>query len=194
MKRGVSAGLIVALASVLVIAFAGIAGGKIKTKTFSSGTINEEFGGASGTPSSIAQEFALTQKRFKRSKVKDVDVAVRISHTYNNDIDLSLRSPSGRTVELSTDNGADTDDDYGSGDDSCAGTMTEFNDEAETPIEDATSPFNGQFLPEEPLSTLDRTKVKGTWTLTASDDFPPLDDGALHCAELEIKYRKKKKK
>jgi subtilisin-like proprotein convertase family protein len=191
MRRGIGIGLIIALTGVLVIALAGIAGGKAKTKTFSSGSINEAFGSTTAT---ITEDIDLNKKRFKRSKVKDVDVGVRISHTYNNDIDLFLTAPNGRSVGLSSDNGADNDDDYGSGSDSCDGTKTVFNDEAETPIDEALSPFNGQFLPEERLSTLDGSKVKGTWRLTVADDFAVLDDGVLHCFDLKVKYKKKKRK
>jgi subtilisin-like proprotein convertase family protein len=179
--------LVGALVGVLMLAFAGIAGGVIKTKTFSSGTIAKNFG---FSPTSVTQEFTINKKR---SKVKDVNVGVRITHTYNQDIDLSLTAPNGASVDLSSDNGAPGDDDYGSGSDSCSGTLTVFNDEAETSIEDGTSPFAGQFVPEEPLSKVDGSKLKGTWRLTVVDDVPDFDDGTLHCAELEIKYRKKKK-
>jgi subtilisin-like proprotein convertase family protein len=174
----------------LVLAFAGIAGGKIKTKTFSSGSINEEFGGALGTPVTITRDITINKKR---SKVKDVDVGVRISHTYAEDVDMSLTGPTGRTVLLSSNNG-DDENDYGSGSDSCGGTKTVFNDEAETLITEGLAPFNGQFVPEERLSELDGTKLKGTWRLTITDDYSLEDDGTLHCLDLEIKHKKKKKR
>jgi subtilisin-like proprotein convertase family protein len=192
MKQGKMLLLIGALVGTLVLAFAGLAGGKIKTKTFSSGSINEAFGSL-GQPT-ITEEIDLNKKRFKRSKVKDVDVGVRISHSYNLDVDLSLTAPNGRSVDLSSDNGGSGEDDYGSGSTSCSGTKTVFNDEAETSIEDGSSPFNGQFLPEERLSTLDGSKVKGPWRLTVTDDFTIDTDGVLHCFDLKVKYKKKEKK
>jgi subtilisin-like proprotein convertase family protein len=188
MKRGVNTGLIVALAGVLVVAFAGIAGGKIKTKTFSSGDVDRVIP-AMGT---VTHDFGLTQKRFKRSKVKDVDLSIRISHDYMQDVDLSLTGPTGRTVDLSSDNGPAGPGSYGSGSEDCSGTFTVFNDEAETLVSDATSPFADQFVPEQRLSALDGTRVKGVWRLTVTDDESP-DPGVFHCAELKVKYKKKKK-
>jgi subtilisin-like proprotein convertase family protein len=189
MKQGIRRGLIAAMVGALVLAFAGMAGGAIKTKTFSSGEIDRvipEIG-------TITHDFALTQKRFKRTKVKDVNLAVRIGHEYLADLDLSLTGPTGRTVDLSSDNGPAGPGSYGDGSESCGGTFTVFNDEAETLVSDGTSPFAGQFRPESRLSTLDGTKAKGAWRLTVTDDESP-DGGVLHCAELEVKYKKKKKK
>jgi hypothetical protein len=193
MKRGVSRALVAAMVGALVLAFAGIAGGAIKTKTFSSGTLNEEFN--------------LNKKKFKRSKVKDVDVAVRIRSTCSESLDLVLSGPRGRSVALSTDNhtgdfaGGDCSvgpqnfvDAYGSGAESCNGTLTEFNDEAETPVTEGAQPWNGQFLPEETLREFDGGKVKGTWTVSATDDDEFNDASTLYCAELQVKYRKKKRK
>jgi Proprotein convertase P-domain len=190
MGKAFRRGLVVALAGVLVVAFAGIAGGKIKTKTFSSGTINVPIPDGSGDPAS--HTFGLNKKRFKRSKVKDVNVGVWIDHVYDEDVDISVTGPTGQTVDLSSDNGG-AGDDYGSGTPGCGGTLTVFNDEAETEITEGAAPFAGQFKPEELLSTFDRAKVKGSWTVNVVDDLG-LFSGSLRCAELEIKYKKKKKK
>ena len=190
MNRGIRRALIAAMVGTLALAFAGIAGGKIKTKTFSSGTISEAIpDDGSFTPAS--HEFFLNQKRFKRSKVQDVNVGVWIDHVYDEDVDISVTGPTGRTVDLSSDNGG-SEDDYGSGTPGCGGTLTVFNDEAETLITDGAAPYAGQFQPEQRLSDLDRTKVKGTWSVEVVDDFS-LFGGTLKCAELEVKYRKKKK-
>jgi hypothetical protein len=190
MNRVIRRGLIAATIGVLALAFAGIAGGKIKTKTFSSGTIDIAIpDDESGTPA--VHTFGLNQKRFKRSKVKDVNVGVWIDHVWDEDVDISVTGPTGQSVELSTDNGA-SDDDYGSGTPGCGGTLTVFNDEAETLITEGAAPFAGQFRPEQRLSTFDRTKVKGGWSVQVIDDVG-FFSGTLKCAELEIKYRKKKK-
>ena len=181
--------LLGALVGVFALAFAGLAGAKLKTKTFSSGTISEEFG---SDPSTVVQDIGINKKKFKRAKVKDVDVGVRIDHTYDGDVDISLTSPSGRTVTLSSGNG-EAGDDYGSGDSSCSGTKTVFNDEAETLISDGVAPFARQFKPEGRLSTLDGAKVKGIWRLTVDDTFGIVDDGVLRCVDLKVKYKKKKK-
>jgi subtilisin-like proprotein convertase family protein len=197
MNQGVRRGLVVALAGVLVIALTGIAGGKIKTKTFSSGDINKTIVDPPFSESATTTyDFTLNKKKFKRAKVKDVDLAVRISHDDAEDLTLSL-SHRGRTVDLSTRNGSTTDDPeeeaYGSGSRDCNGTFTVFNDEAETAIEDGAMPWPGQFKPEERLSVFDGTKLKGKWTLSIQD-YAAIFGGELDCTELEIKYKKKKRK
>jgi subtilisin-like proprotein convertase family protein len=186
MKQGIRRGLIAAMVGALVLAFAGIAGGALKTKTFSSGTIAKDFG---ASPASVSQDITIGKKR---AKVKDVNAAVRITHTYDEDVTLTLFAPNGSSVDLSSNNGG-SGDDYGSGSESCSGTKTVFNDEAETAIEDGTPPYAGQFKPEDPLSELDGAKLKGTWRLVATDTFDFLDDGTLQCFDLEIKYKYKKK-
>jgi subtilisin-like proprotein convertase family protein len=180
--------LLGALVGVFALAFAGLAGAKQKTKTFSSGTITQDIPDLGETN----YDFSLQGKKYKRSKVKDVDVGVWIDHTWDPDLDISFTGPTGRTVDLSSDNGEDNDDDYGSGTPGCGGTLTRFNDEAETLISDGVAPFAGQFKPEQRLSNLDGTRVKGTWTLTVADDEFILA-GDLKCAELKVKYKKKKK-
>jgi subtilisin-like proprotein convertase family protein len=178
--------LVAALVGALTIAFAGIAGGKIKTKTYSSGDIDR-----------VVSDLTTATHGFiiktKRAKVKDVNLAVRMSHTSTGDLNISLTSPGGETVPVIEAGGPFSTADFGSGSEDCNGTFTTLNDEAETPIGDGTAPYNGQFRPDNRLSALDGSKLKGTWRLTIDDDYFQ-DDGVLHCAELEIKYKKKKKK
>jgi subtilisin-like proprotein convertase family protein len=191
MKQGNRHALLLtgAIVGVLVLAFAGLAGAKIKTKTFSSGEL-DRFIPDGGDPA-LPHTFNI---KTKRSKVKDINVAIRISHTSNADLLITLTSPKGETVKLSSFEGLTFfESDFGSGGENCSGTFTKFNDEAETSINDGTSPYNGQFKPQEPLSAFDGSRLKGKWTLTV-DDQASGDDGIFHCTELEIKYKKKKKK
>jgi extracellular elastinolytic metalloproteinase len=188
MKRGFRRTLVAAMAGTLALAFAGIAGGAIKTKTFSSGDIDRVI----PDPGTTSHTFDIHKKR---SKVKDVNVNVRITHVDAEDLLISLNH-AGRTIDLSSKNGDFTEgpeeEAYGTGAQSCDGTFTEFNDEAETPVEDSTDPFAGQFVPEQSLSAFDGAKLKGAWTLSV-EDYDGLFTGELNCAELEIKYKKKKK-
>jgi subtilisin-like proprotein convertase family protein len=189
MKQGIRRGLVLVLAGVLVLGVAGIAGGKVKTRTFSSGDIDR----AIPDPGTTSHVFDLKKKRFKRSKVKDVDVAVRITHEDVEDLLISVTAPNGREVDLSSMNGTDFDNDYGTGDQSCSGELTVFNDEAEASVEDAEAPFTGQYVPEDPLSELDRSRVKGLWRVSV-EDYDSALTGELNCAELQVKYKKKKKR
>jgi subtilisin-like proprotein convertase family protein len=185
--RGTNRGwLVAALAGALTIAFAALAGGAIKTKTYSSGDIDKVISDL--TPANHG--FLI---KTKRAKVKDINVALRVSHTSTGDLEVSLTNPKGEKVILANVITLGFfDQDLGSGSEDCNGTFTVFNDEAETPIEEGTTPYNGQFKPENPLSALDGSKLKGLWRLGVEDHVSG-DDGILHCAELEVKYKKKKK-
>lgn len=87
-----------------------------------------------------------------------------ITHTYDSDIDMYLRSPNGTQVELSTDNG-------GSGDNFI---NTLFDDAGPCVIGSVgcnTAPFTGTYQPEGELSTLVGISALGDWTLVIYDDL-----------------------
>jgi subtilisin-like proprotein convertase family protein len=194
MSQGWRGALVMALVGTLVIAFAGIAAGKVKTKTFSSGNLAVDIpGGNPGDETSHVQTFNLNKKKFKRAKVKDVDVRLRLSSAHAEDLAISLSAPRATTIQLVPDTPGDHFNEFGTGDESCSGSPTVFNDEAETLATSisGSDPLVGQFRPTERLSALDGSKVKGKWRLSIVDN----DSGAqtLHCAELKIKYKKKRK-
>lgn len=118
-------------------------------------------------------------------RIRDLDVAVRIDHTADADLNIYLVSPSGRFVELSTDNGGNGND-YGAGSNSCAGLRTVFSDEAATRIVDGSPPFLGRFRPQSPLSRLDGRSVRGLWRLQIFDDGAA-DTGVLGCWQLRVR-------
>jgi subtilisin-like proprotein convertase family protein len=182
--------LALALVGTLALAFAAAAGGKQKTKTFSSGTINLEF-------EDFETASAAFHIRKKRSKVKDVNVGVRITSDCEAALAVDLIGRDGQRVELSnpqTGKSVDCDDpDYGSGSASCTGQLAIFDDEAAKGFEGPQAPGGGPYRPDDPLSTVDRSKLKGTWRVEATDTDEVDDTSTLHCVELEIKYRKKKK-
>ena len=65
---------------------------------------------------------------FENARITDVNLHVRIDHTADQDLDISLIHD-GVTVLVSRDNGGDGDD-YGTGA-GCDGTMTVFDDSAD---------------------------------------------------------------
>jgi len=117
--------------------------------------------------------------------IHHVVVSLHLSHTVDDNLDISLIAPDGTTIDLSSDNGG-TLDDYGT---SCldAGRTT-FSDAAAVAITAGTAPFVGTFQPESPLSVL-RGKsgidVNGTWRLRIADDTAG-GVGTLHCWSLII--------
>ncbi|MBU2922618.1 proprotein convertase P-domain-containing protein [Winogradskyella psychrotolerans] len=107
--------------------------------------------------------------------VSDVNVLLNVSHSYASDLDISITSPSGTVVELSTDNG-------GSGDNY---TDTLFDGEASASISSASAPFTGSFLPEGDLSAIYGESAAGDWTLTVVDDANG-DGGSIEEFTLEL--------
>ena len=107
--------------------------------------------------------------------VVEVEVEVDISHVFTGDLDLSLTSPSGTTVELSTDNGS-SGSDY---------VDTIFSDDAETSITTGIAPFTGRFRPEQPLHALLGESSAGAWTLNVTDDQSP-DGGTLNGWRIKV--------
>ncbi len=88
-------------------------------------------------------------------------VSVDIFHPNNEDLDISLRSPAGTVIELSTDNGG-TSDNY---------TGTNFEDAGvDGPITSGTGPFTGSYIPEQPLATFVGEDADGDWVLQVCDD------------------------
>ena len=104
-------------------------------------------------------------------------VEITLNHEHVEDLDIFLKGPSNKVIELSTDNGID-------------GTgyhRTKFRDDATISIVDAASPFTGVFLPEgtdrtscggfngnvatlADMTTNWQADVLGTWELIIFDD------------------------
>ena len=90
---------------------------------------------------------------------------VGIDHTFINDLQVRLTSPSGTTVTVinEIDGGGNNlcqtllDDDAGAG--SIQGVVT------------GQAPFTGTFAPNAPLSAFDGESPNGTWTLSVQDFF-----------------------
>ncbi len=104
-------------------------------------------------------------------------VELTLNHQHVEDLDIFLKGPSNKVIELSTDNGVD-------------GTgyhRTKFSDSATVPIAAANSPFTGTYLPEgtfdiscggfngtvqtlADMTTNWQADVLGTWELIIFDD------------------------
>ncbi|MBK7407829.1 MAG: hypothetical protein IPJ40_06945 [Saprospirales bacterium] len=117
------------------------------------------------------------------------EVRLIMQHTWDDDVELSLISPDGVVVDLSSDNGGN-DDNYGDPSDPTCSSVTVFVNELALgacglpSITEGTAPFIGQFLPEEPL-TLFHTGVNpnAIWKLRVCDDAQD-DVGKLEFVEL----------
>lgn len=120
--------------------------------------------------------------------LSDLNVKLRLNHTYVSDITATITSPGGITVPLIAGRGT-SGDNMGSGANDCSGTFLVLDDSAATAISAGAPPFAGSFRPESPLSALNGQSIEGTWILTLSDAFD-LDTGTLGCAQLEIQRQR----
>lgn len=109
--------------------------------------------------------------------VDDLDVTVDITHSWIEDVQLSLESPAGTVVTLVSGAG-------GQGDNF---EQTVFDDDASIPISQGRPPFSGSFLPEQPLSLFTGEESSGEWTLTVVDNNPPLNHGTLNSWSIKVK-------
>jgi hypothetical protein len=183
------------IAAALVLgAFAGAA--EAKTKVFSSGNVNRPIPDpAGGTGSAIAPSLKVKT----RGIVKDVNVAVRISHPDARELELGashipakgvLREVTLKEIgQLSEPRGAD----FGAGAPACAGAVfTVFDSQASTPIFGAAPPFAGSFLPSTSLRPLNGP-LEGKWFLDLLDSAPG-DAGVLNCWQIVVRYKPAKKR
>ena len=123
----------------------------------------------------------------QQGAVGDMNVKVRLDHTFDRDLSLELIAPDGTTVSLAErrDAAAGGGDNYGTGANNCSGAPTTFDDAAGTPISAGVPPFSGSFRPETPLSAFNGKNLNGTWKLKVSDNENQ-DTGTVGCVTLEV--------
>jgi subtilisin-like proprotein convertase family protein len=116
--------------------------------------------------------------------VSDVNVRVRLNHTFDGDLELRLVHPDG-TVVLLSDNRGGSGDNFGTGANDCSGAPTVFDDQAAPTIASGVAPFVGSFKPEQALSALNGKPTTGVWKLRVTDTAS-LDTGTVGCVTLEL--------
>ncbi|MBP6566415.1 MAG: M36 family metallopeptidase [Saprospiraceae bacterium] len=122
--------------------------------------------------------------------ITDVDVTTFLTHTFAADLDITIMSPSGTVVTLTTDNGAGNDDVFNGTvwDDSAnpAGQVpytTNSGMASDHPYVNLT--LASPLAPEEALGAFIGEDPNGTWTITISDDLAG-DGGSLDSWSLNI--------
>jgi uncharacterized repeat protein (TIGR01451 family) len=120
----------------------------------------------------------------------DLDLTTNITHTFAADLDITLTSPAGTVVTLTTDNGAGNDNVFN-------GTL--WDDDANPAGQVPYTTNNGlvtdqayvnlttatPLVPEEAMGAFIGEDPNGTWTITISDDLAG-DGGSLDSWSLDI--------
>ena len=107
--------------------------------------------------------------------IRDLDVQLNLTHTFNADLTAYLVGPDGTRVQLFAK--------VGGGGDNFTGTI--FDDEAATPITGGLAPFSDRFRPQASLTAFDGKSADGVWTLEITDDARK-DTGTLNSWSLHI--------
>jgi subtilisin-like proprotein convertase family protein len=176
MRGAVLRATTLALACMVALVGAKMAQAAAPAATYSSGNI------AGAINDSATNDFTISVP--DAGRVVDANVSIRLNHTYDGDLRISLIAPDGSVVRLSDRNGS-SDDNYGSGSTDCSGTFTRFDDSASKPIGAGDGPFAGLFKPDAPLKGVFRSGVSGTWTLRI-EDLAGGDTGTLYCWTLRL--------
>jgi uncharacterized repeat protein (TIGR01451 family) len=113
-----------------------------------------------------------------------------IRHTFSADLDITLQSPAGTVVTLTTDNGAGNDDVFNGtvwSDRANPGGQVPYtsNNGLVTDHAYANLTLASPLVPEEALSAFAGENPNGTWTLTISDDLAG-DGGSLDQWSLNL--------
>ncbi len=107
--------------------------------------------------------------------VRRAMMRINISHTWDEDLDISLRSATAVVLDASSDNG-------GSGDNYL---NTRFRQAAATAITAGAAPFNSEYRPEASFDGFNAALAAGIWRLTVTDDAAG-DIGTLQTFSLAI--------
>ncbi|MCY3008584.1 MAG: S8 family serine peptidase [Planctomycetota bacterium] len=120
------------------------------------------FTATQSTPTTVADLAVSTSSLTVNASntIADVNVTVRIPHTWMSDMTVTLISPSNTRVTLAAGNGGSADGFLG----------TTFDDESALAIGSGAFPFAGSFRPITLLSAFDGQNSGGVWRLEVEDD------------------------
>jgi len=115
---------------------------------------------------------------------------VRLSHTSDGDLVITLVSPGGKVIPLAIGEGS-SGNGYGTGATSCSGLPALFGDSFATSItapgNTGDDPVSGSFKPEQPLNQTLGGPARGNWVLLVADEAGA-DFGSLDAFSLNFTY------
>jgi 1,4-alpha-glucan branching enzyme len=117
--------------------------------------------------------------------IGDVNVQIRINHTYDRDLTLALQHPDGSEVLLVNRRGG-SGDNFGSG--ACgSATYAILDQSAGTSISAGSAPFANTYRPESTLNTFNGKPLNGTWHLRMRDSYSK-NTGTNLCWSIRVVY------
>lgn len=120
----------------------------------------------------------------------DVDVQVRINHTWDRDVTLALQHPDGTEVLLVRRRGG-SGDNFGTGSGACEDMVyTVFDQAATAAITNGAAPFAGRYRPESSLDALNDKLLNGAWRLRMRDETTQ-DVGTNLCWSIRAAYEQR---
>lgn len=130
----------------------------------------------------------LTVNEAGSNIVSDVNVLVRVNHSYDRGLTLALQHPDGSEVVLVNRRGG-SGKNFGTG--ACgSATYTVFDQSAATSITVGTAPFAGTYRPEGNLAAFNGKPLNGTWKLRMTDRYSS-DTGTNLCWSIRIVYEQR---
>ena len=121
--------------------------------------------------------------------VTDLNVFLRINHTYDWDLTLALQHPDGSEVLLVNQRGG-SGNNFGAGECGDGAVYTVLDQSAALAIASGRAPFTNSYKPEATLDTFTGKPLNGTWRLRMKDAFQ-LDPGTNLCWGIEAVYEQR---
>ena len=124
------------------------------------------------------------------TSILDVNLTTAITHTFAADLDITIQSPAGTVVTLTTDNGAGNDNVFNGtvwDDDANPAGQVPYvtNNGLATDHAYVNLTLASPLVPEEAMAAFIGEDPNGTWTITISDDLAG-DGGSLNNWTLDI--------
>lgn len=129
----------------------------------------------------ITRTFSVTPNYI----VDDVDLGVRLTHSWRSDLRITLQSPAGTTVNVMLNVGGSGNNLHDRFDDEATANISTHNATVQDPTTPTGTPYWHSFRPSSPLSAIDGQNASGTWTMTICDSVGA-DEGIFRRADLFI--------
>lgn len=117
--------------------------------------------------------------------VGDIDLGIRLEHTYRADLRITLRSPAGTTVQVMWGVGGSGNNLHDRFDDEAATNISAHNGTVTDPTTPTGLPYSHSFRPTQPFTAFDGQNAAGNWTLVICD-AAGVDTGTFRRADLFI--------